>query len=136
MGLSLSLFGVANLKKQFLTKVERQHPKNINTLPKWFLKELWDSPETKQLQKFAHMKDFCSPCRGEVSHKQAAHNAVGNSVAWRASQGSNESWAVCVDTAPFPLGIYYLLKTNLLVSGSSGFLRASCNISPGLQSHN
>lgn len=43
---------------------------------------------------------------------------------------------VCVDTAPFPLGIYYLLKTNLLVSGSSGFLRASCNISPGLQSHN
>lgn len=95
MGLSLSLFGVANLKKQFLTKVERQHPKNINTLPKWFLKELWDSPETKQLQKFAHMKDFCSPCRGEVSHKQAAHNAVGNSVAWRASQGSNESWAVC-----------------------------------------
>lgn len=40
------------------------------------------------------------------------------------------------DTAPFPLGIYYLLKTNLLVSGSSGFLRASCNISSGLQSHN
>lgn len=41
---------------------------------------------------------------------------------------------LCVDRAPFPLGIYYLLKTNLLVSGSSGFLRASCNISSGLQS--
>lgn len=65
-----------------------------------------------------------------------AHKAVGNSGAWRASQSSKEAQAVCVDTAPFPLGIYYLLKTNLLVSGSSGFLRASCNISPGLQSHN
>lgn len=49
---------------------------------------------------------------------------------------SKEATVLYVDTAPFPLGIYYLLKTNLLVSGSSGFLRASCNISSGLQSHN
>lgn len=59
-----------------------------------------------------------------------------NSDTLESQQNLKEATVLYVDIAPFLLGIYYLLKTNLLVSGSSGFLRASCNISSGLQSHN
>lgn len=62
--------------------------------------------------------------------------SLGNSDTIESQKISKEATVLCVDIAPFPLGIYYLLKTNLLVSGSSGFSRASCNISSGLQSHN
>lgn len=131
---SLSLWG-RDLKKQLLTKVEKSRyniPKTLTLYLNCF--SALGCPENKQLQKFAHMKDFW--CLRKLHQGWSQSQAMGNIGARRASQSSKEAQAVCVDTAPFPLGIYYLLKTNLLVSGSSGFLRASCNISPGLQSHN
>lgn len=79
------------------------------------------------------------PYSSEFTHKLTVLEikiSLGNSDTRGSQQNLKRSPVLGVDIAPFLLGIYYLLKTNLLVSGSSGFLRASCNISSGLQSHN
>lgn len=100
---SFFLFGIANLKAQLLAKIEKWKCRIIKalTLPLNY----WPTVPQQALgvtkepsnRKGAHTKNLWGSLLGvEPVSSSITPKAVGNSGAWRASQGSTEAHALCV----------------------------------------